>query len=268
VRISHTHWEELSEGVRSAIRTKTGHVLRAQTVSEGLNSEIAAILHTSTDKIFIKGLRSDNPRAWTQQMEVMINPYVAQVSPRLLWHIETEGWNVLAFEHIEGRHPDYSPGSDDLPKVVTAILLIGEITCPQLPLKRAEQRWAPYMNDTSALRGDTLLHTDFNPLNVLINDTARVIDWAWPTRGAAWIDPACFILRLMAAGHTPHEAEAWARQAPSWGATPEKTSTPSPQRVPRYGSRSHKLTRNPGKNDWPMPLNSGGATVSPDQLER
>ncbi|MGH3608727.1 MAG: hypothetical protein ACRDRD_11660 [Pseudonocardiaceae bacterium] len=41
------------------------------------------------------------------------------------------------------------------------------------------------MDDTSALQGDTLLHTDLDPLNVLINDTARVIDWAWPTCGAA-----------------------------------------------------------------------------------
>ncbi|MGH3926803.1 MAG: aminoglycoside phosphotransferase, partial [Pseudonocardiaceae bacterium] len=102
------------------------------------------------------------------------------------------------------------------------IRLLGEVRCPNLPLKRAEQRWAPYMDDTSALRGDALLHTDFNPLNVLINGTARIIDWAWPTHGAAWIDPACFVLRLMAAGHTPKEAEAWAQQASSWDLTPEK----------------------------------------------
>ncbi len=183
--ITHTHWEDLSEGIRSAVRKKAGPVLSAQTVLEGFNSEITTVLHTSTNKIFIKGLRSDNPRVWTQQMEAMINPYVAQVTPRLLWHIETEGWNILAFEHIEGRHPDYSPGSDDLPKVVAAIRLISEVTCPQLPLKRAEQRWSPYMDDTSALQSDTLLHTDLDPLNVLINDTARVIDSAWPTCGAA-----------------------------------------------------------------------------------
>lgn len=36
--------------------------LSAQTVLEGFNSEITT--HTSTDKIFIKGLRSDNPLTW------------------------------------------------------------------------------------------------------------------------------------------------------------------------------------------------------------
>lgn len=213
------HWDDLSEGVRSAIQSQTGPVLKAETVSEGLNSQIAAFLHTPTEKVFVKGLRSNHPRVWTQQMEAMINPYVLQIAPRLLWHIEADGWNVLGFEHIEGRHADYSPGSQDLPKVIQAMRLLGQVPCPDLPLKRAEQRWADYVDDESALKllsGDSLLHTDFNPLNILINDTAYIIDWAWPTCGAAWIDPACFVLRLMADGHPPETAEAWARQVPSW----------------------------------------------------
>ncbi len=78
------------------------------------------------------------------------------------------------------------------------------------------------MDDPSALRGNALLHTDLNPLNVLINGTARIIDWAWPTCGAVWIDPACFILRLMAAGHTPQEAEAWVQQTSSWDPSLDK----------------------------------------------
>lgn len=220
--LQRTHWEDLSENLRSVIQGHTGPVLKAQTVSKGLNSEIAAVLRTSTGKVFIKGLRSDHPRVRTQQMESMINPYVAQIAPRLRWHVETYGWNVLGFEHIDGRHADYSPGSSDIPKVVDAIRLLGQVQCPDLLLKRAEQRWAPYMDDTSALRGDALLHTDINSLNVLINGTACIIDWAWPTRGAAWLEPACFIPRLMAAGHTPADAEVWAQQTPSWGATPRK----------------------------------------------
>ena len=37
---------------------------------------------------------------------------------------------------------------------------------------------------------------------------AWLIDWAWPTLGVAWIDPACRVLRLMASGgHTAREAE-------------------------------------------------------------
>jgi hypothetical protein len=254
----HTHWGNLSEGIRSAIQAQAGPVLRAQTMSEGLNSEIAAVLHTATDKVFIKGLRSNHPRVWTQQMEAMINPYVVQVSPRLLWHIDTDGWNVLAFEHIDGRHADYSPGSDDIPKVIEAMLLLERVRCSDLPLKWAEQRWAPYLDDTSALRGDTLLHTDLNPLNVLINGTARFIDWAWPTRGTAWIDPACFILRLMAAGHTPVEAEAWAQQTSSWGPTPEKD-------IDAFAAASARLWTEIAQAD-PQPWKKRLATVAEQWL--
>jgi len=212
-------WVNLPPGLRDRIESEAGPVLEAETASEGRNSEVATSLTTPAGKVFIKGLRTDHPRVWTQDREAMVNPYVLPVAPRLLWQVEAEGWNVLGFEHVAGRHADYSPGSPDLPKVIDAIHLLSEIGCPDLPLKRAEQRWAGYVDDPAALellRGDTLLHTDYNPLNILVGRGARIVDWAWPTRGAAWIDPACLALRLMAAGHAPEEAEAWAAQVPAW----------------------------------------------------
>jgi len=91
---------------------------------------------------------------------------------------------VLAFTNIPGaRHADYSPGSADLPAVVQVINRLQEIPCPDLPVKRAEQRWGAYVNDADLglLTGPTLLHTDFNPLNVLMTaDGAWVIDWPGP----------------------------------------------------------------------------------------
>jgi hypothetical protein len=48
---------------------------------------------------------------------------------------------------------------------------------------------------------------------------AWLVDWAWPTLCAAWTDPACWIIRLMAAGgHTPYQAEAQARRLPGYAA--------------------------------------------------
>lgn len=208
------------EDVRSLIERQTGPVLAAKPVTEGLNSEIAVVVHTSLGATFVKGLRSDHRRVWTQQREAEINPYVVQVAPRLLWHVETDGWNLLGFERVDGRHVDYSPGSPDLPKLIHILRRLGEIPCPDLPLKSAPQRWASYTDDPELFTGDHLLHTEWSPGNVLINDVAHLVDWAWPTRGAAWIDPACWAVWLVASGHSPQSAEHWAAQLPAWRSAP------------------------------------------------
>lgn len=157
----------------------------------------------------------------------MINPHVLSLAPQLRWQVEGAGWNLLAFAYIPGaRHADYSPGSPDLPALVQVINRLQQIPCPDLPVKRAEQRWAAYVDDDAdlgLLTGTTLLHTDFNPLNVLMTVNGPwVTDWAWPTRGTAFIDPACFLLRLMLGGHPAAEAEGWARRCGSWGKTPDE----------------------------------------------
>jgi hypothetical protein len=211
-------WHDLPETIRFAVESRTGPVLKSESVSAGLNSHVAAVLRTGSCEVFIKGMRSDHPRVWTQQVEAKINPYILAISPRALWHIDVDGWDVLGFEHIDGRHVDLSPGSADLSKVAKAVERLGSISCPDLPLKRIEQRWADFADEPALklLSGDSLLHTDLSPHNILINATVHVVDWAWPTRGAAWIDPACLGLWLIAEGHTPKQAEAWAQQLPIW----------------------------------------------------
>ncbi|MGH3857684.1 MAG: phosphotransferase family protein [Pseudonocardiaceae bacterium] len=215
-----TQWGELPGTVRRALESAAGPVRGVEPISAGLNCGIAALLHTTTQTVFIKGLRSDHPRIATQRREAQINPYVAPIAPRLLWQLERDGWTILAFEHLNGRHADLTPGSTDLPKLAETLRRLGQIRCPDLPLRRLEDRWAGLVNDSALhlLAGDSLLHTDLNPYNILIGEQARIVDWAWPTLGAAWVDPACAALWLIAEGHTPPAAEAWAAQIPSWTA--------------------------------------------------
>ncbi|RCG19058.1 hypothetical protein DQ384_38690 [Sphaerisporangium album] len=67
------------------------------------------------------------------------------------------------------------------------------------------------------LAGDHLLHTDWNPRHVLIDEKrAHLVGWSYPTLGAAWIDPACWLVWLIQAGHNPSAAERAAARAPSW----------------------------------------------------
>jgi hypothetical protein len=89
-----------------------------------------------------------------------------------------------------------------------------------IELKHAEQRWAAYTQEPESLAGTSLLHTEWTPGNVLVSDRARLVDWAWPTRGAPWIDPACLAVWLIASGHAPRSAESWAARVPSWHDAP------------------------------------------------
>ena len=205
--MQHTDWNDLSQAVRDLVQAHTGPVRTARTVTAGLNSHLAAVLDTVDGPLFVKGVRTDHPGVVRQHREAMINPHVQPLAPQLRWQAEGAGWNLLAFTYIAGaKHADYSPGSADLPAVVQAINRLQQIRCPDLPVKRAEQRWAAHIDDDTnlgLLAGTALLHTDFNPLNVLMTaDGTWIIDWAWPTRGAAFIEPACFLLRLML-GATP-----------------------------------------------------------------
>ncbi|WEH20071.1 aminoglycoside phosphotransferase [Streptomyces sp. VNUA24] len=217
------HFHDLPSEARQVIADKTGPVLTARTTEGGLNSGIAAFIDTADGPVFVKGIPTDHPQAPAQRREAAIAPHLPRACPRLYWHIETAGWDLLGYEVLQGHHADYTPGSANLPLVVAAVQELQEISAPRdIAIKSAEQRWAAYAPPGTAdlFAGDTLLHTDLAPHNVLVNDRAHIIDWAWPTRGAAWIDPAVLILRLLEAGHSLASADSIARQLPSWHSAP------------------------------------------------
>ncbi|WP_327668072.1 MULTISPECIES: hypothetical protein [unclassified Streptomyces] len=148
----------------------------------------------------------------------------ARTQRELLWSISDAQWNLLGYEHLEGRSADYTPHSPDLPLVTEALTTLSGVKAPAgIELKEIGQRLDTYLNtpeDAGLLHGDALLHTDWHPDNVLLGDrTARVVDWAWPTRGAAWIDTAYWVIWLVAAGHEPDDAELWAAKIPGWSTT-------------------------------------------------
>lgn len=202
-------WEQ----ARTLIEQHTGPVTTARPVSDGLNSEIAV---TINNQVFVKGLRADHPRAWTQQRERDINPHIAHVSAPLAWSSVADGWDLNAFQLLEGHPADYRPDSLDLP-TIAAMMAALPAAPAGLELKRAEQRWSSYSNRPELFEGQHLAHTDWSPSNVLVTiATARLVDWAWPTIGAAWLDPACWIVWLIAHGHTPHEAEHQAARVPAY----------------------------------------------------
>ncbi|MFE9011405.1 aminoglycoside phosphotransferase [Streptomyces cyaneofuscatus] len=226
--------DRLPPAARAAVEEHTGPLLTVEESTEGFNSEIAARVTSATDTWHIKGLRTDHPRAWTQHREAAIAPFLTGLAPALRWRVESAGWDLLGFESLDGHHANYAPGSPDLPEVATLLRRLSETPFPSIELRRAEQRlerYATHPDDLRYFTGPHLVHTDLNNANVLVDadaprgDRARLVDWAWATRGAAWLDAGYWVIWLIAAGHTPASAEHWAAEIPSWHTAPAECST-------------------------------------------
>jgi hypothetical protein len=216
-------------------------------------------LYTAAGPVFCKGIADtgDGRRGLMHRHEADVNPWLpSAVAPRLRWRIELDGWLLLGFDHVPGRHADLAPGSADLPLVADAVSALArelaECGADAPLLARQWQRFVPWRRlakDVPAdldewacdhldqltdwecravelADGDSLVHTDLHSLNILVaGDRARVIDWAWSRLGCAAVDVAFLIARLVAAGHAPIEAERWAETIPLWRHTPTDTRT-------------------------------------------
>jgi hypothetical protein len=165
------------------------------------------ILHTTSGQWFLKGVRAGHPRAaWTHANEAAINPWVAPVTAPLEFRVQADGWDVLGFGYLAGhRHADLAPGSPDLPAITAALQALAAIPAPRaVQLRAIEDRWREYIGDRAALlAGPAIAHTDLHRHNIMIGASAKLIDWAWPTLAAPWVDTACVGLQLITAGHHP-----------------------------------------------------------------
>ena len=197
----------------------TGDVTDVQHTARGFSSDFTAVVECRKGPFFVKAMRNrPGGRFDSLLRERDINPFVRPLSPELLWHTDEGGWAILGFEVIDGRFSGFKPGSADLPAVVDLIDRIGRLELPAVAESWAESRWDRFAEgDASLFTGDALLYTDINPDNLLIGElTNWVVDWSWPTRGAAFIDPACLVLQLIAAGHSAASAEGWAADCAAW----------------------------------------------------
>lgn len=214
-------WEDLPGDLKRAIEQRTGRILGVHVATAGQNSPLAATITTEDGKTFVKGLPLAERLSKAQAREIAVAPLVSEISPHLRRHFEDAGWIVLGYQHIEGRHADYRPGSGDPAALLPLIKALGEIEVAEPgPFKLAEDRWKEHVENADELgifSGATLLHTDWIPDNVLITpERPNLIDWAWPTLGAAWMDPAYFLIRLMGSGYRAEDAEALAAQVPAF----------------------------------------------------
>ncbi|MER5608262.1 hypothetical protein AB0F93_28390 [Micromonospora tulbaghiae] len=218
-----TSWEQLPDAAREAVEDLVGPVVKAEPVRGGLNHALAVIVHTDVDEVFVKGLPAGDRRAVRQEREAAVSRLVADVAPRVRWHLpDVAGWNLLGADAIaRARHADLRPGSPDLPEVTWRVAWELGRRRPGRGVvdERIERRWAKYgtVEDLALLAGEQVLHTDLRPDNLIVGGDGRVwlVDWAWPALGAAWLDPAIVALWMIVHGHTVEDAQEWFRAGPA-----------------------------------------------------
>ena len=95
-----------------------------------------------------------------------------------------------------------------------------------------------------AMDGDTLVHTDLGPANLIVTPGGlRVVDWAMATKAAPWVELAMLTPWLISAGHTPEQAEQWLARHPAWGPTdPEVLDHFAAKNAEKWASKSAHAT--------------------------
>jgi hypothetical protein len=234
------------------VHTRSGEIHEARHTEHGSTSDVTALVRSESGSVFVKATRATRGQGHVKSIEreAAINPYVP--SPKLLWTLRQDGWIILGFEVVDGRESNFDPGSTDLQAVVSVIDRIADTEVPKLAQEWAEDRWDRYCDgmDHLLLRGDTIVHGDINPNNFLMSaggTSATLVDWAWPTVGAGFIDPACLVVQLIASGHNAESAESWASRCRTWtGADPQAIDVFAAATVRMW----QRLTdRNPGE-EW------------------
>lgn len=266
-------WHTIPAVLRDAIATRTGPVDSVVTPPGGYTPGLAARLTLDDGRrVFVKALPASHPLADFYRHEAAAATRMpAQVpAPALHWHAELAGWLVLAYDDVDGRHPDIGPAGRDLDAILHAITAaqqpvtglphaagrLGPWTHgwaelaiappPDLPpwaaghlaeLAVIERDWLPYADD-----GGTLVHGDARPDNMLVTGRGVVlIDWAYAMAGAPWLDLADLVPQLILAGHTPASAEQQLSRLAGWRDAPARAVTSYAAACGGYWARSARL---------------------------
>ncbi|MEU0985336.1 phosphotransferase [Streptomyces sp. NPDC005953] len=213
-------WDELPSDLRAAITARAGQVTSAHVVPEGLHCTAALKLRTERESLFLKGVRlTDGPGLAGLKFEQEINGILAGVCPPINFQVEAAGWYCLAFAYIDGRHADFTPGTEDLPSITLTLRRMGTLRNPRTPVESLAGKFKGFLSPAEAelLTGSCLLHMDSNPHNVLVTPRrAHFVDWARAALGPAWVDPVYMATWLMTYGCPPEDALKWLSNFTSW----------------------------------------------------
>ncbi|MER6395722.1 phosphotransferase [Kitasatospora sp. NPDC001603] len=243
-----TGWFHLPSEARNAVQEHTGQVLGARSADVGVMSALASMLDTRDGPVFVKGTPADSPSAWVYRHEARVTA-VAPLAPPVLWQTEGGGWLLYGYGALTGRHPDFAPNSPDLRLLVHALSVVSARPWPDgIGKKSLSDRLARFVpaGGEGAFDGRMLVHTDAGEFNLLVTGSGmRLLDWALACPGPDWADAALLVPRLIATGHTPEQADRWARRVPAY-------RTADPDRLAVFARTVHAFWRSRTLED-PLP---------------
>ncbi|MFC0099976.1 aminoglycoside phosphotransferase [Micromonospora marina] len=208
-----SEWSALPKGVRTEIAERVGGVVAVNPAPTGNHAEIASTVVGSSGKVFVKAA-SNGLGVQTLRYELVATRAVNWFPPAVLWHFECNGWFVVGVEHLDGPHPDLAPGSPDLDLLQAALKALQDTPAPTGTWFTPAGRLGLALPE---MEGGALVHSDMNPTNLILTSGGlRIVDWAWMTKAAAWVELALLAPWLIGSGHSPAQAEEWLGQFPAW----------------------------------------------------
>lgn len=227
-------WDALEPALRADLeRLAGGRVVGARSCPGGFSPGFASRLTVSGGgRVFAKAI---DARRWPDEVaayraEVRANAALpaGAPAPRLLGAVDDERWVALVFEDVDGVSPGDPWTTDALDRVLAATADLGR---PAGPLPRDHPRlggWATLTADRladpwtaaalprlvalerdglAAARGDSLVHGDLYPHNILLTpDRVAVVDWPHARPGSPLIDLVTVLTSAVADGLDPDVA--------------------------------------------------------------
>lgn len=296
--VNRIRWDELPGTVRAEVEHRLGSQVRAATTQAGgFSHGLAARLELRDGQnFFAKAISTDDSLAvmYRTELETAARLPPTVPTPALRFTLDTRGWLVAVFDYVPGRHPRLDRRAELAAVLATIERLAIMLTPSPLPdLPTIVQHYGPQLQGwrrfaeheppadldgwarrnldelaelestwTDHAAGETLLHTDLRPDNMLLqlDGSVMVLDWAWPCRGAAWIDLVALTPNI--AAHGIDADELLATHPTTSGVDPAAVSAflcalagywamrsrePAPPRSPwlrRYQAHSAQVTAN------------------------
>ncbi|GAA1993742.1 hypothetical protein GCM10009754_86340 [Amycolatopsis minnesotensis] len=255
--VAHASWQDLPLPVRAAVERNIGaKVVRSLRQTPEFDGGLAArLVLEGGNRVFVKALPADNPRVGGYRAEADVMSFLPENAPvpRLMSTVDGE-WLALVFSDIEGTSPRLRPGSPELSGVLTALGALSRTLtpCPVPGAPDALEDLGPLLRGWSELSadlpddlgdwavrnlesllalesswhpwaaGDTLLHNDLRPGNLVVGGPGRVqvVNWRYPARGAAWLDLVSLVPYMLAAGHEPAGVDRLLKRRPVLAGVP------------------------------------------------